>query len=424
MNRYSDERPPEVPGAYKREAISYADSAQGSGRAEQAPPTPEHDPPPPRRPRKRKSAKASVALALVLCCAFSALAGGTAGYLVSRNTDQQATVSPVSSGSYTSAITAQSSADPGNDLSVVDINKLVSPAAVSINVSALMTGFRGQSVEQESGAGSGFIISEDGYVVTNNHVVSGASSVSVVLLDGTEYTAQVVGLDSTTDLAVLKIDAKGLPYVALGDSDAMEIGEQVVAIGNPLGEFAGSITVGYISARGRELSFSDSTMSNLIQTDAAINPGNSGGALVNMRGEVIGINTAKSSGSQVEGLGFAIPINDAKPIIDDLMQNGYVTGRPYIGISTENVDEYTAVRYNMPQGVYVAHVESGSPADKAGIQASDIITRMEGEAIVDGSDLISLRNQHAPGDTIAVTLYRSGQELEVKLTLGEDMQAS
>ena len=308
-----------------------------------------------------------------------------------------------------------------------EIVDLVGPAVVGVINKATYTnpyaGMFGQQMpggEVEQGSGSGVIISDDGYIVTNNHVIEGASEILVILNAGEEYTAKLVGSDSKTDLAVLKIDAEALTYAKLGTSSELRVGETAIAIGNPLGqEFAGTTTQGIISGLNRSITIDNKTM-NLIQTDAAINPGNSGGALVNDHGQVIGINTAKISSSQYEGLGFAIPIDDAKPIIEDLIANGYVTGRPVIGIAGRAVTEQDAKAYNLKVGVYVSSMTADSPAYMAGIKIGDIITECEGKKIETVDELNEIKNKHKVGDTITMKVYRQGKTIDIRLVLGEE----
>jgi len=308
------------------------------------------------------------------------------------------------------------------ELSTVDIGKLVGPAVVGITtVVQTQPSFFYQGGTSQ-GTGSGIIISADGYVVTNNHVVSGAQSVKVTLNTGEEYDATLIGADDKTDLAVIKIKpTQTLTVAAFGDSTILEAGERVVAIGNPLGmEFAGTLTQGIISAVNRTITVDNATY-NMIQTDAAINPGNSGGALVNAYGEVIGINSVKVSSSEVEGLGFAIPISEAKPIIEDLINVGYVKGRPLIGLSLRYVTEQEAIYYNFAcAGLYVVEVTSGSGAEKAGIIRGDIILSCDGQNIKSVDELNAIRDKHKAGDTITLHINREGKEMDVRVTLTEN----
>ncbi|MBQ7900927.1 MAG: trypsin-like peptidase domain-containing protein [Clostridia bacterium] len=308
-----------------------------------------------------------------------------------------------------------------------EIVDLVGPAVVGVinkatytNPYAGMFGQQMPSGEVEQGSGSGVIISDDGYIVTNNHVIEGASEILVILNVGEQYTAKLVGSDSKTDLAVLKIEAESRTYSKMGTSSELRVVDTAIAIGNPLGqEFAGTTTQGIISGLNRSVTIDNKTM-NLIQTDAAINPGNSGGALVNNHGEVIGINTAKISSSQYEGLGFAIPIDDAKPIIEDLISNGYVTGRPVIGIAGRAVTEQDAQAYNLKVGVYVSSMTADSPAYMAGIKIGDIITECEGTKVETVDELNEIKNKHKVGDTLTMKVFRQGKTIDIRLVLGEE----
>lgn len=273
--------------------------------------------------------------------------------------------------------------------------------------------------------GSGFVVSEDGYVVTNYHVVEGGSAYSVIFHDGTEMEAQLVGSDSTNDLAVLKVEAQGLQTVEIGSSDELIIGDQVVAIGNPLGELTSTMTVGYVSAKDRDVTTDNKTI-NMLQTDAAINSGNSGGPLFNTRGQVIGITTAKYSGSSnsgasIEGIGFAIPIDDVIGMIEDLMEHGFVTGA-YLGVSVYSVDEDTAKMYNFPVGSLVDSVVAGSCAEKAGILPKDIIVAVGDHEVDSNTGLTRALRKFDAGDTATIRVWRSGQYLDLTITFDERPQ--
>ena len=295
-------------------------------------------------------------------------------------------------------------------------------AVVAISNQALSTNIYGQ-VSKTASSGSGFIISSDGYVVSNYHVVEGATSLIVITADGTEYDAKLVGYEESNDVAVLKIEATDLPFVTLGSSDTMAVGDQVAAIGNPLGELTSTLTVGYISAKDRLIS-TDGTQLNMLQTDAAINSGNSGGPLFNMQGQVVGITTAKysgtsGSGATIEGIGFAIPLDDVIGIIEDLRDHGYVTGS-YLGVMVLDVDE-TAQYYGVPAGAYVDSVTAGGAAEKAGIRAKDIIINVGGYDVKSLADLSRVLRRIEPGVETTVTVYRSGQQ--VHLTIVPDEKA-
>ena len=271
-------------------------------------------------------------------------------------------------------------------------------------------------------SGSGFIMSEDGYVVTNFHVVEGASSVNVVLYDGKSLPAQLVGYDSTNDIALLKVEANGLSPVVLGSSDDLIVGDQVVAIGNPLGELTSTLTVGYVSAKERTVS-TDGTVMNMIQTDAAINSGNSGGPLFNMKGEVVGITTAKysgssSSGASIEGIGFAIPMDDVLEELQELRDFGYIKSA-YLGVMVQNMDTSVASIYGLPVGAYVVGVEEGYCAHRAGIQEKDIIVAVGDEKITTITDLTRALRDYEPGDKAKLTVYRAGQYMTLLVVLDE-----
>ena len=295
--------------------------------------------------------------------------------------------------------------------------------------------FGGQYTQTQpaTATGTGIVMTQDGYIITNAHVIKDnnyglASGVSILLSDNTEYEATIKGYDEDTDIAVLKIDANNLTAAEFGNSDELQVGELVIAIGNPLGfELFGSVTCGIVSALNREITINDKNM-NLIQTDAAINSGNSGGPLINSYGQVIGINSAKMStnysmgGASVEGLSFAIPMTQAQTIIDDLINFGYVTGRPQIGITVSDIDEYTASLYNMPMGVYVRSVTPNGAADIAGIQEGDIIIGVNGEAVTSSNELNKLKDEHNAGDTITLNISRNGKDMDIEVTLKEVTQ--
>ena len=301
-----------------------------------------------------------------------------------------------------------------NELSVPEIAGKAGASVVGIKITAQVksqSGWFGPQVYQQVSEGSGIIYSPDGYIVTNYHVVgnyatSESCQIEVFLTDGRSATAEYMGGDSQNDLAVIKIDLDSLPVAQLGSSDNLHIGEFAMAIGNPLGmDLAGSVTVGVISGIERKVE-AENIADSLIQTDAAINPGNSGGALVNGLGEVIGINTLKIASQGVEGIGFAIPIDYARPIIDSIISYGYVKGRPFIGITYTEVNERTADYYDVPRGILITSVVSGSAAAKAGLQENDIIVAIDDTEIIDMSAIKNVLKQHQAGDEVTVTFYR------------------
>ena len=317
--------------------------------------------------------------------------------------------------------TSLSSNDTGKSLSPKEVYAMNVNACVGI-ATQITTNVWGQ-VASASASGSGFILTSDGYVVTNNHVVEGATSVTVKLYNGDEYDAEIVGTDEMNDVALLKIDATGLQTVTIGDSDQIEVGEEVIAIGNPLGELTFTMTAGVVSALDREINTDDKPI-NMLQTDVAINSGNSGGPLFDMNGNVIGITSAKysgstSSGASIEGISFAIPINDALRVIYDLQQYGHVTGRAYLGVTVKDLDSTTAATYGLPTGPMIRTVEEGGCAEKAGLQEGDIIIGFNDAEISSYTDLVAALNKCRAGDTATIKVYRAGAEVEASVTLDE-----
>ena len=383
---------------------------------------------PPKKRRRKNGNIARSAVALVLAAAMGfvggfvgAQVGNTGGKVVIQQVAPSSTADSASGSD--SSITAASSS--GSSLTTEQVADLVSPSVVVITTEQVVYSqwsWYGQN-QVESGAGSGVIISSDGYILTCAHVVDGASTITVTIGDK-DYTATLVGEDTTSDIAVIKIDANGLTPATVGDSDSLKVGQNVMAVGNPLGELGGTVTGGMISALNRSVTIQGSSSVNtmsLIQMDASVSPGNSGGGLFNMNGELVGIVNAKSSSSDAEGLGFAIPINDAIKVAQELLENGYVTGRPYLGITYLAVtDAQTASQLGVnAYGVYVVEVVKGGPAEKAGLQAGDRIVSVDGTEIASKDDLGTLMQKHAAGDTLSITIARDGQMQTVNVTLGE-----
>jgi serine protease Do len=307
---------------------------------------------------------------------------------------------------------------------VVDISAKVEKAVVGITSTTEVTVpdfFNNSNVKKDVEAyGSGIIISEDGYVLTNNHVIEGAKQLYVIMSDGEKVDAKLVGTDPQSDVAVLKIDHKDLTVAKIGDSDKVQKGEFAIAIGNPLGhELAGTVNFGVISAADRTLQMDGKTM-KLLQTDAAINQGNSGGALVNMRGEVIGMNTIKLGGELVEGLGFAIPSNVFKPLAEEIIKTGKVTypEKPWLGVYTAEINEDTSKQLGYPIGILVTDVAQDSPALTAGIKPGDVITGLGGKDIVTFDELKEALNSHKIGEVVDVKLWRNGSDFVLKVKLG------
>ena len=394
-------------------------------------PQPDTAPEAPQKPKKnRTGAKVT---ALVLSCA---LVGGAMGFggsalqnhLAAKNADteeaQQASV--VYEGSRETSVINIAQIDTSKEMTPAEVYAQNVNSTVGIRTS-ITTNYWGYQT-QAAAAGSGFILSADGYILTNYHVVEDSNSITVSLYDGTEYDATLVGCDESNDIAVLKIDAEGLTPVVLGDSDNLNVGDQVVAIGNPLGELTFSLTTGVVSALNREVTLSSNVTMNLIQTDCAINSGNSGGALFNLYGEVIGITNAKysSSGSSgeasIDNIGFAIPINSVRSIVESIIKNGYIV-KPYIGVSVEDVSsEMTS--YGLPAGAVVRSVTDGAPAAQAGLQANDIITAVDGAEITGSNDLVQIVTSKKAGDTLKLSVYRQGQTLELTVTVAEQKQSA
>ncbi len=328
--------------------------------------------------------------------------------------------------------------DDGSVLTTEEIVQKLLPSVVGIEsqftVSSMDNGyyygFDIPSSSSATGTGTGVVITEDGYIVTNAHVIYDsehgaglAESIKVHMNDDNSYDAEVVGYDTDCDLAVLRIDADGLTPAEFGDSDNLMLGESVIAIGNPLGfDLMNTVTSGIVSGLNRNITINDKAM-NLIQTDTAINSGNSGGPLINKKGQVVGINSSKMSSSygsaSIEGIGFAIPSNEVSQIIDDLMEYGYVTGKPQLGISCQNVTDAISQMYNMPVGIYVTDVSGNSAADKAGLQSGDIITAVDDTEVSTSEELNAEKNKHSAGDTIEITYIRGGKEKTAEVVLDE-----
>ena len=422
-NQYNDPQPePET---------AYTAPQTGNGAGGATPPVHPVQPQDAQPPKKKKKFNgkrvARSAVALVLAAAMGFAGGfvgakfGGSGKVVIQQVAPSSTADSASGSD--NSITAASSS--GSSLTTEQVADLVSPSVVVITTEQVVYSqwsWYGQN-QVESGAGSGVIISSDGYILTCAHVVDGASTITVTIGDK-DYTATLVGEDTTSDIAVIKIDADGLTPATVGNSDSLKVGQSVMAVGNPLGELGGTVTGGMISALNRSVTIQGSSSVNtmsLIQMDASVSPGNSGGGLFNMNGELVGIVNAKSSSSDAEGLGFAIPINDAIKVAQELLENGYVTGRPYLGITYLAVtDAQTASQLGVnAYGVYVVEVVKGGPAEKAGLQAGDRIVSVDGTEIASKDDLGTLMQKHAAGDTLSITIARDGQMQTVNVTLGE-----
>ena len=396
-----------------RDQLPHDDYAPGPDRA----PAPAPESPKKRGFFHRTAVKVT---ALILACGLAGWGGAAiAGSSTSRTAIQQSSRQPVSV--QVKNVDGQTKMEPA------EVYASVVNSAVSINCSATSTNIFGQQTQTAS-SGSGFIITEDGYVVTNYHVVSGASSVEVTLYNGDTYDATVIGGDSDYDVAVLKINASGLQPVTLGESADVNVGDTVLAIGNPLGELTFSMSQGIVSSCDRAINV-DGTPFNMIQVDCSINPGNSGGPLVNLYGEVVGIVSAKYStysSTTVEGLGFAIPISDVRSIITDIMENGAVTDKAYMAITAGTMNEQMAAQFNIDvtEGVFVYSVVEGGAGDKAGLRLGDVITKMGDKTLTSRQDLSAAMKGYRAGDTVTLTVYRGGQYIEVELTFDTQPQTT
>lgn len=375
-----------------------------------------------REPPRRK--KRNVAGLLITVALVAGLAGGGAGWFAasgalrcagegaqdSVNVEQQGVVQ-LSSTAGSSVDDIDESAANGTITAIAD---KTGGAVVEVTVESVVNQpLMGQAISE--GRGSGVIFSSDGYIITNNHVVAGAQNIKVTLKDGNEYDAQLIGTDAQTDLAVIKVEAEGLPTVEFGDSDSLEVGELAVAIGNPLGQLGGTVTSGIISATARSINISGEQMT-LIQTSAAVNPGNSGGGLFDKEGRLIGVVNAKLTGSEIEGLAFAIPANTVSEIINDIIKNGYVTGRPELGLEVVDVqDSATARSYGLnDMGVFVAR-----SYEELGLVAADRIAKIEGAEVSSLAQLNELLEKCSVGDSVTLTIERGGETAEISITLSE-----
>ena len=360
--------------------------------------------------------------ALALCCA---LLGGAVGGGVAWGVSNSSGGTSVNVSGRTVSQVSLKTVDGKTEMSDAEVYAANVNSVVSINVTGTSGyNFFGQPVQSAS-SGSGFVLTSDGYIVTNYHVVENAETVKVTMYNGDEYDAQYVGGDEDYDIAVIKIEATDLPAVTLGNSENLNVGDHVLAIGNPLGDLTFSMSGGMVSSVNRTINV-DGTPFNMIQTDTSINPGNSGGPLLNSYGEVVGIVSAKyssygSSGESVEGLGFAIPINDVISMIQDIMTNGYVSNKAYLGATIGTLTSSMAqqYRYDISQGAFVYSVEDGSPAAQAGLQLGDVITAIDGTEIASLDDLTAAKKNYVTGDTSTLTVYRQGETITVELTWGE-----
>lgn len=384
---------------------------------------PEGEAKPPKK-ENRWARRAGAAVALVAVCAGAGFGGGYLGGVAARGASSPVVYEQPKEGDSTTTgsvgnDTGSTNGLSADALSISQIASIVSPSVVEVTTETISTNpFFPQYVQD--GAGSGVIISEDGYIITNAHVISGASQIKVRTSDKTEYEAELIGSDSKSDIAVLKIEAAGLTPAVVGNSDNLVVGEFTLAVGNPMGTLGGTVTNGIISALNRDITVQGQTM-NLLQTNAAVSPGNSGGGLFNEKGELIGIVNAKSAEEGAEGLGFAIPVNTAMEVAQSLIDNGYVTGRPALGIQVLAVSDWQMmVQYGVSQpGVYIIDVTEGSCADKAGLKAGDLFVSIDGNSVTGTVDVTSALDSHAVGDTLEIQVAREGKVVQVSVVLEE-----
>ena len=374
----------------------------------------------PKKPRKPVS-RGGIALALAVTMVFSCGFGFAGGYYANKmNTTSSGSLNITKTSSSGNTTTASSTSTANSTSEIV---KKTADSVVEISTESVVTGSFAQQYVQQ-GAGSGVIISQDGYILTNNHVIDGANSVKVRLRDGTEYDATIIGSDSSNDIALLKVNATGLSAATFGDSSSLAVGDYVVAIGNPLGELGGTVTDGIISALARKVTIENTEMT-LLQTNAQVNPGNSGGGLFNANGELVGIVNAKQSATEVEGIAFAIPINNVLDILSDLKEYGYVTGKVDLGIDfTDITSDETAFYYGVNQtGCYVLSVDTGSNAEKAGITRGDLVTKVNDTDVSSSADITSALEKAEVGDTVTFTVSRRGTSKTISFVLEEYVPA-
>lgn len=379
---------------------------------------------PPKAPHTNKSRRPmrnSTAIAIVSAIGISTvLLSGGAAYAGTRMAQHQMTETPtlIEQAPNNNANTRPSSNINITAMDVSDVVAKLRPSVVEIATESVSSGnsIFGQYISQ--GAGSGVIYSADGYIITNNHVIDGASSITVKTMDGTEYPATLIGTDPQTDIAVIKVDATNLTPATIGDSDAIQVGEATIAIGNPLGSLGGTVTTGIISAVGREITINNETMT-LLQTDAAINPGNSGGGLFDVSGNLIGIVNAKNASSEIEGLGFAIPISDVTNVIQELIENGRVTSRPVLNVTLQQVSDaaYFGQSSDLQPGVYIVQVVEGGTADRSGLKVGDRILSFDGQEITQSNEVKQILKKHAIGDQVEMVIERDGKQQTVVVDL-------
>lgn len=383
--------------------------------------------------KKKKSGAGKIAAIAVCCSLAGGIIGSTAGIYFGNklHLNNQSESSYVNGSTILEGMRDRSAINIAN----IDTSKIMTPSEVyAANVSStvgiqtsITTNYWGRTTTSAA-SGSGFILTSDGYIITNFHVIENSDTITASLYDGTKLKAELIGYDESNDIAVIKVNADNLVPVVLGDSDNLNVGDTVVAIGNPLGELTFSLTQGAVSALDREITLSSNITMDLIQTDCAINSGNSGGALFNLYGEVIGITNAKYSGSgssseaSIDNIGFAIPINNVRDIVKSIIENGYIS-KPYIGVTVGDVSEETQ-SYGLPAGASVRNIEDDSPAMQAGLELNDIITKIGDKSISSSQDLVDAIKESVPNDVLQIEIYRKNEYIQLELTVGEKIQSA
>ena len=420
----------ETPGPESAEETSAPVAEDGTYRFKPEPaPAPQYTPAAPKKPKKKKKNHALKIVALAVCCGLLGGLCGVGGTMLTLQMLAGGGRTPVQ---YISGMLQGQREDTVIKIEDIDTSKLMTAAevyaanvnsTVAITASATGTGYWGNQTTSSS-AGSGFILSHDGYVLTNYHVVEGMNKITVTLYDKRQLSAALIGYDEGNDIAVLKVGGENLTPVVIGDSENLNVGDGVVAIGNPLGELSFTLTAGLVSAKDRVITMQSGATMTLLQTDCPINSGNSGGALFNMYGEVIGITNAKYSSSglgeaSIDNIGFAIPMNRVKEIVFSIIEKGAVV-KPFVGVSVQNVTAQMQI-WGLPKGALITAVTAGSPAEQYGLRVDDIITHLNGAA-VESATLVSMVGACKPGDNVEFTVYRGGQTIQIKLVIGEQIQ--
>ena len=383
------------------------------------------------QPVKRQKKKVGKVIALALCCSVAGGIIGAAGVTAYQNLtkepepEPQAQTTQILQGIRENSVIETVDIQTGTLMTPAQVYAANVNSTVGITTS-ITTNFWGYQTTSAA-SGSGFILSSDGYILTNFHVIEDSSAITVTCYDGTTFDAKLIGFDESNDIAVLKVEAENLAPVILGSSDNMNVGDSVIAIGNPLGELTFSLTAGTVSALDRQVTMSSGSTMNLIQTDCAINSGNSGGALFNLYGEVVGITNAKYSSSSaseasIDNIGFAIPINSVRSIVESIIEKGYIS-KPYIGVSVSDVSQQTQL-YGIPAGAAVQSLTEDGPAAKAGLQVGDIITKINGTDITGSNQLVEIVSKAQVNDVLELTVYRQGSTFTLSITVGEQIQAA